>query len=158
MDIKLDSGWDLLVENREGQPTLIVEVKQKLDTSSGWVAKFHRNILVHNSGILPQAPYFLMAFPDRFYLWINNTESHSDPGEPNYTIDAEPILRPYLQGMGKTAGEMGKQSLELMILSWLGQMSYSPQPIESDSSQNWLVDSGLYQQLVGKLPDREAVA
>jgi hypothetical protein len=158
MDIKLDSGWDLLVENREGQPTLIVEVKQKLDTSSEWAAKFYRNILAHNSGILPRAPYFLMAFPDRFYLWVNNTETHPELVEPNYTIDAEPILRPYLKGMGRTAGEMGKQSLELMILSWLGQMSYSPKPTESDGSQNWLVDSGLYQQLVGESPDREAVA
>ncbi len=134
MDIKLDSGWDLLVENRGGQPTLIVEVKQKLNVSSEWAAQFYRNILVHNSGILPRAPYFLMAFPDRFYLWINHTNSYSysELIEPSYTIDAEPILRPYLQGMGRTAGEMGKQSLELMIISWLGKILYSNQPIETD--------------------------
>jgi hypothetical protein len=70
-----DSGWDLSVDNRSGQLALVVEVKSKINASPEWAARFRQNILAH--GTFPKAPYYLMVFPDRFYLWAGD-EVHSE--------------------------------------------------------------------------------
>ncbi|MDF5733100.1 MAG: hypothetical protein PUP92_35215 [Rhizonema sp. PD38] len=91
-----DSHWDLSVDDRNGQRMLVVEVKTKRNASSEWATRLRRNILAH--GTFPKAPYFLMVFPDRFYLWIDA----GDPleHEPHYIIDARPILQPYFEQAG----------------------------------------------------------
>ncbi len=61
--------WDLSVGNRDGQLVLVVEVKSKTDASPEWAARLRHNILAH--GTFPEAPYFLIVFPDRFYLWTH---------------------------------------------------------------------------------------
>ncbi len=114
MATRHSSTWDLLVNNRNGQLTLVVEVKRKIDASPEWAAEFRRNILAH--GTFPEAPYFLMVFPDKFYLW-SGVESHLDQSEPTYTIDAHPILQPYLEQTGLTADRISGQSLELIVAS-----------------------------------------
>ena len=138
---------DLLIKNSEGQPTLIVEVKGRINTSSQWAAQLRRNILAH--GILPKAPYFLLAFPDKFYLW---TDSQVDLNErePNYIIDARPILEPYLKKSGVTVDRIRDESLELIVASWLGEIiHFDKLPADLNESQPWLIDSGLYADLVG---------
>ena len=143
------SSWDLLVNNRDGQPTLIVEVKSKTNTSSEWAAKLRRNMLAH--GILPSVPYFLIVFPDKFYLWINKTEVYLiEEKEPDYTIDASSILQPYFQKIGIQNNQITQQSLKLIIASWLNELIYSQEALEDvKKSQGWLIDSGLYNALVG---------
>lgn len=141
--------WDLLVNNSDDQPTLIVEVKSKTGTSSEWAAKLRRNILAH--GTLPSVPYFLIVFPDKFYLWINNREVDAiEEKEPNYTIDASSILQPYFQKVGIQNNQIREQSLELIIVSWLNELIYSQEALEDvKKSQRWLIESGLYNALVG---------
>jgi len=142
-----DSGWDLSVDNRNGQLALVVEVKRKINVSPAWVAKLRRNILAH--GTFPKAPYFLMVFLDKFYLW-SNTEACQEQSEPTYTIDASPILQPYFERAGVTSDQISGASLELIVTSWLGEIIHSDQlPENIDASQQWLIDSGLYAALVG---------
>ncbi len=108
---------------------------------------FIRNILAH--GTFPEAPYFLMVFPDKFYLWTD-AEANLDRSEPTYTIDARSILEPYFKQAGVKADHISRQSLELIILSWLGQIIYSDKlPENIEASQRWLIDSGLYAALAG---------
>ncbi|ELS03231.1 hypothetical protein Xen7305DRAFT_00029510 [Xenococcus sp. PCC 7305] len=153
--------WDLLVENSDGKPILIVEVKGKTNTSSEWASKLRRNILAHDS--LPKTPYFLIVFPDKFYLWTDSKVGQNDrevkAGEPNYIVDAFPILKPYLTKAEVTVDHLTGQSLELIVASWLGGLIHSDQPSEDlDKSQSWLIDSGLYADLVGGKIEYEAVA
>ena len=139
--------WDLLVNNRYGQPILIVEVKRKINTSSEWAAKLRRNILAH--GILPKVPYFLLVFPDKFYLWTDSRVD-LDEREPNYIADARPILEPYLKKAEVTVDQIRAESLELIVASWLGELIHSNQsPADLDESQHWLINSGVYADLVG---------
>jgi hypothetical protein len=49
--------------------------------------QFRRNILAH--GTFPSAPYFLMVFPDKFYLWVN-VDAHSD--QSDLLIQLMPVL------------------------------------------------------------------
>jgi hypothetical protein len=156
MVMRSDSGWDLSVDNRNGQLALVVEVKRKTNVSPEWAAKLRRNILAH--GIFPKAPYFLMVFPDKFYLW-SNAEAYQDQSEPTYTIDASPILQPYFERAGVTADQISGASLELVVTSWIGEIIHSNQlPENIDASQQWLIESGLYAALAGGKFEHEAAA
>lgn len=156
MVMRPDSHWDLSVDNRSGQLTLVVEVKRKTNVSPEWAAKLRRNILAH--GTFPKAPYFLMVFPDKFYLW-SNSQAHQDQSEPTYTIDAFPILQPYFERAGVVADQISGASLELIVASWLGEIIHSNQlPENIDASQQWLMESGLYAALVGGKLEHEAAA
>jgi hypothetical protein len=147
MFIRPDSDWDLSLDNRNGQLALAVEVKRKTNVSPEWAAKLRQNILAH--GTFPKAPYFLMVFPDKFYLW-SNAEADQLQSEPTYTIDASPILQPYFERAGVTVDQIGGASLELVITSWLGEVIHSDQlPENVDASQQWLIESGLYAALAG---------
>jgi hypothetical protein len=151
-----NSSWDLSIDNRDGQLALAVEVKRKLNASSDWATQYRRNIFAH--GILPKAPYLLMVFPDKFYLWTP-AQAHLDQSEPAYAIDARPILDPYFQRAGVIAAQISKSSLELITSAWFGEILYSDQlPETLDSSQQWLIESGLYAALVGGRFEREAAA
>ncbi|AFZ04016.1 hypothetical protein Cal6303_5127 [Calothrix sp. PCC 6303] len=92
-----DQRWDLSVVSNDGKLVLAIEVKSKTNTSPEWATKFRRNMLAH--GILPNALYFLMVFPDKFYLWTPSATDISER-EPDYTIDAHPILNPYFERAG----------------------------------------------------------
>jgi len=65
-----------------------------------------------------------MVFPDQFYLWTD-AEAQLDQSEPTYTIDARPILQPYLERVGVTAEKISSQSLELIVESWLREIIHS---------------------------------
>ncbi|MEH1820952.1 MAG: hypothetical protein V7L31_18055 [Nostoc sp.] len=151
-----DSGWDLSVDNRNGQLTLVVEVKSKLNASPEWAARLRRNMLAH--GTFSKAPYFLMVFPDRFYLWTD-ADVRLDQSEPTYIIDAQPILHRYFEQAEVKADQISGQSLELIVASWLGEIIHSEKsPEDINESQQWLIDSGLYAALAGGKFYHKAVA
>lgn len=156
MAMRLNPGWDLSVDNRNGQLALVVEVKRKTNVSPQWAAQLRHNILAH--GTFPKAPYFLMVFPDKFYLW-SSAEADQEQSEPNYTIDAYPILQPYFERAGVASDQISKDSLELIVTSWLGEIIHADQlPENIDASQQWLIESGLYAALVGGKFEHEAAA
>lgn len=152
MAIRSEARWDLSVDSRKGQRMLVVEVKCKTNVSAEWATRFRQNLLAH--GTLPKAPYFLMAFLDRFYLWTD-AESASDE-RPTYTIDARPILEPYFVRAGVTADHISRHSFELIVAAWLEAMIQAEKSPEDAPSQRWLLDSGLYAALAGGRLDYEA--
>lgn len=157
MSVQSGYGWDLEVYNRDGKRVLAVLLKTKLHTSVEWVVQFRRNILAH--GIYPTAPYFLMVFPDRFYLWTDSDEGN-DQSEPNYIIDARPIVGYYLEKAGIPADrDISVESLEIIFGTWLTKIIYSETlPNQTDEALQWLIDSGLYAAISGGSLKYEAVA
>lgn len=147
MAIRFDSGWDLSVDNRYGELILAVEVKQKTDVSPEWATQFRRNILAH--GTLPKTPYFLMVFPNDFFLW-NGNNAYIENSQPNYVIDARLVLKHYFEKTNINPNTISSVGLEIIIVSWLGEIIYSEKsPKNLDSSQQWLLQSGLYAALFG---------
>lgn len=139
--------WDFLIKNNQDQPILGVEVKTKMNTSSDWVIKFRHNILMDS--YVQKIPFFLMAFPDRFYLWTE-PGIYSNQSEPTYIIDALPVLKPYFERAGIMPEKIRGDSFELLVGSWLSDMINSEQlPEEFNESQYWLIDSGLYVAISG---------
>ena len=137
--------WDLAAYSSDGQLVLVVEVKTKMGAPHEWAARLRHNILAH--GTYPNAPFFLMAFPDRFYLW-ENVEASREPVEPTAEIDARPILQPYLDKSGIAAHAISEASLEFIVASWLNGVIHKT-PDELDASEQWLVDSGLFNAIAG---------
>ena len=150
-DFSLGS-WDFSVHDHHGQLVLAVEVKGTLNTSPEWAAKLRRNIFAH--GTFPEAPFFLMVFPDKLYLWTN-TPIQKDPVLPNYIIDASPIFQPYFDQAGIASMHISGQNLELIVSSWLGEIIYGESATTiMDESQQWLINSGLCEALHGGKIDK----
>lgn len=139
--------WDFLIKNNQDQPILGVEVKIQMNTSSDWATKFRHNILMDSP--VQRIPFFLMAFPDRFYLWTEPDIS-SNQSEPTYIIDAIPILKPYFERAEIIPEKIRGDSFELLVASWLSDLINSDKLSEEfDESQRWLIDSGLYMAISG---------
>ena len=119
------------------------------------------HILVH--GTFPNAPYTLIVFPDKFYLWTDVQGQLYRRGlndrEPDYTIDARPILQPYFDKANVTGDSISSLNLELIVLVWLSELIYSGKSAETlDKSLNWFIESGLYAALAGGQIKHEGVA
>jgi hypothetical protein len=155
MITNLQSRWDLSVNDRNGQLILVVEIKQKLNTSPEWAAEFLHNILAH--GTFPKAKYFLLAFPDRFYLW-NCDKVSVDISLPTYIIDASELLQPYFERAEVIPKKISGRGFELIISFWLGEIMNYESPEDIDRSQHWLIDSGLYAALSKGAVSDEAAA
>jgi hypothetical protein len=93
------------------------------------------------------APYFPIAFPDHFYLW-KDIAADNLAVDPTYAVDARPILQPYFEQAAIKADEVSGASLELIVASWIGGVMHKSPDALSDSEQ-WLVDSGLYDAVAG---------
>ena len=156
MSSNSESTWDLSIDNRNGQRILVVEVKTKRNASPKWASQLRRNILAH--GTFVQAPYFLMVFPDQFYLWTDADDQPQQNG-PDYIIDARPILKPYFERAGVSDDHISSRSLELIIAAWLAEIMQDVNAhSETDASQQWLIDSGLYLAIAGGTFEPMAVA
>ncbi len=110
---------DIVVFDKNSQLALIAEVKSKRGTSSDWAKKMRRNMYAH--GLLPETPFFLLALPDRFYLW-KNVHNTLEPLEPTQQIDPTPFLQPYYVRSGISPSELFEESFDLVVVAWLNQV------------------------------------
>ena len=146
-DISENINWDLLVNNYQAELILGVEVKSKINTSSSRGVQCRHNILMDS--YVQKIPFFLMAFPDRFYL-CTNPAIYSSQIERIYVIDTLSVLKPYFEGAGIIPEKIREDSFELLVASWLSDIINSEKlPEEFDESQRWLIDSGLYTAISG---------
>jgi len=147
---------DIAVYDHDDQLVLVIEVKSKLGSDREWAGRLRRNILAH--GVYPNPPFFLIAFPDRFYLW---TSSSAKPHqlEPDYTVDARSLLDPYFQRAGIDENHIGPQSFELMVRLWISEVIHSQKSSEDFArSEQWLLESGLYKSIAGGRIEHEVPA
>jgi hypothetical protein len=116
------SGIDIVAYDREGQVLLLAETKSRRGTSESWAARLRGNMLSHGS--LPWSKYFLIATPERMYLW---KRERPDPAEapPEFTIDAEKVLQPYFQRLQQEPLNIGPEAFELIVLTWLSDITRS---------------------------------
>lgn len=141
----MNGQWDIEVYDQDGQLALAVEVKGKTNVTPEWASRLRRNILAHD--IYPDPPYFLMAFPDQFFLW-SKAKRPEDGGKPHFVIDARPILQPYLRQVD--SGSLSGQSLELILISWLSHLIHMGKVAnESPEVEKWLKTSGLLDAISG---------
>lgn len=138
---------DLVAYDAEGQIALVAEIKNRPGASRAWAAQMRRNLLAHGS--IPNSRYFLLALPDRFYLW---RDAGNTPGEmePSYELDATLFLQPYYAEAQLSPNSVSGQSFELIVAAWLNGLIWSGIPASVPETQRRLLeDSGLLKTLEG---------
>ena len=126
---------------------LAVETKTKLNASVEWAIGLRHNLLAR--GVLPDTKFFLIATPDRFFIW-KNAEVNSTGDEPTQIIDSKLFLAPYFMRAGITSEDISGSSFELIIISWLSELLYSGITLEQvNGSYQELADSGLQEAIRG---------
>jgi hypothetical protein len=148
---------DLIAYNAQGRPVLVVEAKNKVGTSRNWAMQMRRNMLAH--GQLPETTFFMLALPDRFYLWKEAPSPLGGDIEPTYEIDPTPLLQPYYERLGVSPGELSGESFELLVTSLLAEVLQARQNgAKLDRQSNWLTNSGLAEAITGGRVETEVSA
>lgn len=147
---------DIVAFDRSGQLVLIVEVKCKFGTSDEWAKRMRGNLYAH--GLLPSVPFFLLALPDRFYLW-KDVGSEAEAVGPTMLFDPTAFLRPYYDRAGVTPDDLTGKTFELIVAGWLSAVirADSLADLEGDNLE-WLATSGLLDRLSGGRLELEAAA
>lgn len=130
---------DFVIRTQDDQLLLIVEAKKRLNASAEWAAQMRRNLVAH--GALPPAPYFLLALPDKFFLWKQPPQDQVVL--PDYEFDAEEALRPYLDALASPLNALSETSFESIVRLWLEDLVRE----ELLDQPRWLHASGLDAQL-----------
>jgi len=131
---------DVVIYDKNGQLAAVIEAKIKKGASKDWAIEMRRNLFAH--GFLPKTPYFILALPDRLYIW-KNAANTSEIIEPDYEIDITELLKPYYDRSGISPENISYYSFELFLVSWLNEI------ILADTTQTpkWLADSGLLETI-----------
>jgi hypothetical protein len=136
---------DIVAYNPEGEIALIVEVKSRTNTSRVWATRMRRNMLAHGS--FPSTPYFLLALPDRLYLW-KDAGTIPDLIEPRFEFDATPFFQPYYTEAELAPEKLNTQSFEVIVTAWLNELIQSGIPDQTPTTQRQLLEeSGLVMAL-----------
>jgi hypothetical protein len=96
--------------------------------------------------MLPNAPYFLLALSDFFYLWKDAASIVE--AQPDYKIEAREALSSYIDESTQPLNDISGYGLELLVASWLeGFVNSELTKDTADPSLRWLFDSGLYEAI-----------
>lgn len=139
----MSAAVDFIIESPDQKVQLIVEARTKRSASRVWAAELRRNLLGHR--VVPDAPFFLLALPERFYLWKNAPPNEVVP--PDFEADAAEALQPYTTSLHSRLTDLTENGFELLIRTWLSDLihsSYDPktEPV-SPSVSRFLHHSGL---------------
>ena len=130
------SGVDFVAYDREGRVVLLAEAKSRGGTSEYWAAGLRRNMLAH--GALPWAKYFLIATPERMYMWKQERPDVED-APPEFTIDAAKVFQPYFEKLHQEPSSIAPEAFELLVLTWLTDVARSGERnAKQDPSAEWL--------------------
>lgn len=130
---------DVAVYDRQGQLKLVVESKNTNGASSSeeQAIQIRRHLLRH-AGI-PPTPFFLLAFPNRFFFWSKSAANAA----ADYQNDSTNILNLYARDPKSSHYE-----LEMQIASWLKDVARTETPA-TPVVPEWVVTSGLYDAIKG---------
>jgi hypothetical protein len=137
---------DMAVLGKTGEPVLLVEVKNKAGTSENWAAMLRRNIAAH--GFLPNVPYFIVATPDRFYVW-KNPPNTPELAPPDYVVDSSTVLGELLDRKQPESERLGGAGLEILIGFWLAALINQRINGQETNGNGWLKESGLQEAVRG---------
>jgi hypothetical protein len=132
---------DIMVHDRYENLALVIELKPRQGADAQWAAET-RQIILQNELSL-NAPYFMLATLDHLYLW-KGAETF-DAIKPDYVVDAEKVLAPYLRRFNLNLMEVTGNGFELLISTWLEEL-VKGQPLDV-SSNNWLIASQLLEKI-----------
>lgn len=139
---RLSPRPDITVFDAEGKIQLIAEVKKISSTEKSEqrqrATEIRRNLLSHSA--IPNTPFLLIAFPEDFYLWKQETPN-IDNKRADYHFNAKNAIKNYAQKDHIFPQEMSPQQFKLLVSDWLKDLVNSQ---GSKDSLRWATRSGLY--------------
>ncbi len=148
---------DAIVYDPDRKLQLVVEVKKTPAPSVEWARQMRRNLLAH--ALIPNAPYFLLALPDFFYLWKDATSVNDQEAPPDYKIEALAALRPYIEQSNLSLNEISQYGFEFLVTSWLQDLVNFELTRDAVVPElQALFDSGLYETIKNGSVAIEAIA
>ena len=126
---------DIVAYDASGQLVLVVEVKNKTQHDKRMGDTNASQLLVH--GLVANARYFLLAMPDRFYLWVDKQQP--ELVNPDYIIDPLPFLNPYfgMEGVPEFLTEIG---FEMVVEAWLSTLTWANDLLRGRIGKRQLAD------------------
>lgn len=152
----MTNRWDIVIYDRNNQPALAVETKTRLGVSPAWARQFRANLAEDHN--FPVARYFILAFPDKFYLWDDSDVATVVDRTPDYEIDARPLLRSYFEGAEIDPAKIHHSTFVLIFSSWLSAFVHSYTEDEIADMPAWMIDSQLYESIANGHFRQEVIA
>jgi hypothetical protein len=138
-------GADFAVIAPHGGLALIAEAKAKVGASPTWAAQLRRNLMTHWGHA--RSKYFLLAMPDKFYLWKDGANLPAET-PADFEIDAKEFLGPYFEAANVSPESVSGYGFELIVAAWLHALLASDDlPAELLSKHPWLVE--LFDEIKG---------
>lgn len=109
---------DFIAYGADGTVRAMVEARRVSGTSAGWASGFRRNAIAHGS----EWATAVSAVVTRDWLYVWRSGAAPDAA-PDHTIDAGPLLAPYLERIGATAGTIEPMAFELLVSWWLEDLA-----------------------------------
>jgi len=110
---------DFVIYDRDGQRVAIVDVRARGGASTDWAAQLRRN-LQDFEPVVWRAPFFLLATPERVYLWRDAwREPGSEAVPPDWELTGEDVFGPYLKKAHAKLQGLSGPGFELVVMSWL---------------------------------------
>ena len=109
---------DLVIENADGHPIAVVEVKSRLNLSSDVATEMRRNIM--ERGLPEHIPYFLLLSQDVGYLWKESKQASSSE-DPSYVFPMDKVIARYSKRVSDR--RLYETELSLLVLQWLTHLS-----------------------------------
>lgn len=137
---RLKRRADVAVFDKYGNLQLVIEakyIKPDEDTPSRAI-QIRRNLLAHSG--LPDSPFFLIVFPDHFYLWKKGLPDAYDR-QADYAVYSEIFFKSFADKWRQSLENMSGNEFERLVSEWIKDLSKS-----SDTSKipDWAQASGLY--------------
>lgn len=131
---------DLAVYNENRELVLTVEVKNLRNVSSDWASQLRRNILAR--GNYPLAGYFLIATPDKFFLWAGERNEPLS-AKPDYSVDVRDELKPIFSEFNVQPENVSGFIFEQIVARWLKGIMYPVYRNSDEVLPAWVTGSGL---------------
>lgn len=134
---------DVVVYDNEGKPALVVEAKlaKSKENTETQAVKIRRNLAAHFA--LPNTEYFMVAFPDYFYVW--NKASIDPIDRPaDFKIDGKTIIKKYSAKLGLQPNKLSPMDFERLVSEWLKDLTSPNEKVEIPKS---IIESGLFKAI-----------
>ena len=134
---------DLVIQNDEGDPIALVEVKNPSNLSRELAREMHRNII--RRGLPRRVPYLLLLSQDKGYLW-ENPDRESEEALPNYEFSMDRVVNRYRTE--QMSRRLYTEVLEFLVFQWLMSLTNSEQE-SSEEPEKTLSLSGFNKSIKG---------
>ncbi len=134
---------DVTVKDRVGRPVVTVEVKARAGADVAWAAKFHRNLLAHDSGAL--GDFFLLITPKQTFLWNETSSPTGAERQPDAVVETRELLGERLDELERIHGRVTGAAFEHLVGAWLSAIVSAPSIDELPTrTRSFAESSGLY--------------